>query len=95
MPTFTANRISANHNILFPDRLYIEDDRVVYYKGAIIGYQSTVIPRASISSVRINSNILFADVIIESAGGRRIEINGLSKSDSQKIYQYLTSELNV
>lgn len=89
MPTFTANRISANHNLLFPDRLDIEDDRVVYYKGAIIGYQSTVIPRASISSVRVSSNILFADVIIESSGGRRVEINGLSKSVAREIYQLL------
>lgn len=89
MPTFIANRISANHNILFPDRLDIEDDRVVYYKGAIIGYQSTVIPRVSISSVRINSNLIFADIIIESFGGRRIEINGLSKSDARIIFQLL------
>ncbi len=37
MPTFIANRISANHNILFPDRIDVEEDRVVYYKGALIG----------------------------------------------------------
>lgn len=37
MPTFIASRISADHNVLFPDRIDIEDDRVVYYKGALIG----------------------------------------------------------
>lgn len=89
MPTFIASRISANHNILFPDRIDIEDDRVVYYKGALIGYQSTVISRSSISSVRLISNILFADIIIESQGGRRLEINGLSKSDAREIYELL------
>lgn len=89
MPTFIASRISANHNVLFPDRIDIEDDRVVYYKGAIIGYQSIVIPRANISSVRINSNILFADIIIESSGGRRLEINGLSESAAYEISQLL------
>lgn len=68
MPTFIANRISANHNILFPDRIDVEEDRVVYYKGALIGYQTTVIQRVSISSVRLVSNILFADIIIESSG---------------------------
>ena len=89
MPTFIANRISANHNILFPDRIDVEDDRVVYYKGALIGYQTTVIQRTSISSVRLLSNILFADIIIESSGGRRIEINGLSKSDAREVYDLL------
>ena len=89
MPTFIANRISANHNILFPERIDVEDDRVVYYKGALIGYQTTVIQRVSISSVRLVSNILFADIIIESSGGRRIEINGLTKSDAREVYNLL------
>lgn len=89
MPTFTANRISANHNLLFPDRIDVDEDRVVYYKGALIGYQTTVIQRMSISSVRLISNILFADIIIESSGGRKIEINGLSKSDAREIYNML------
>jgi len=89
MPTFVANRISANHNLLFPDRIDIDNERVVYYKGAIIGYQTTVIPRECISSVRLLSNILFADIIIESSGGRRLEINGLSKSEAREIYRLL------
>lgn len=89
MPSFTSNRISAIHNILFPDHVDIDDNNVIYYKGAIIGYQSTVIPRSSISSVRVLSNILFADVIVESSGGRRMEINGLSKSDAREIVRIL------
>lgn len=95
MPIYTANRISANHNILFPDRLDIEEDRVIYYKGALVGHQSTVIPCSRISSVRINSNILFADVIIESSGGRRIEINGLSKRDAREIYEILQDIISL
>ena len=89
MPTFIASRISADHNVLFPDRIDVEADYIIYYKGALIGYQSTVISRDNISSVRINSNILFADIIIESSGGRRVEINGLSKRDAQEIYNLL------
>ena len=67
------------------------DDRLEYYKGALIGYQTTVIQRSSISSVRLLSNILFADIIIESSGGRRVVINGLSKSDAREIYELLTT----
>ncbi len=89
MPVFIAKRISANHNILFPDKIDINDERVVYYKGAVIGYQTTVIPRNSISSVRLLANIFFADIIIESSGGRRIEVNGLSKSDARTAYDLL------
>lgn len=89
MPTFTASRISANHNVLFPDRIDVNESRVVYYKGALIGYQTTVIQKTNISSVKLISNILFADIIIESSGGRRIEINGLSKSDARSVYNLL------
>lgn len=89
MPTFTANRISANHNLLFPDRIDVDEDRVTYYKGALVGYQTTIVHIASISSVRLVSNIFFADIIIESSGGRKLEINGLSKSDAREIYNML------
>ena len=89
MPIYTASRISANHNVLFPDKISVDNDRIVYYKGALIGYQTTVIQRSSISSVRLLSNILFADIIIESSGGRKVVINGLSKSDAKDIYELL------
>ena len=89
MPTFIASRISANHNILFPDKIDIDDEKVTYSKRALIGYQTTVIQRASISSVRLLSRIFFADIIIESSGGRRIEISGLSKADAREVYDLL------
>lgn len=89
MPSFVANRISANHNLLFPDRIDVDENKIVYYKGALIGYQTTIVHRTSISSVRLISNVFFADIIIESNGGRRLEINGLSKSDARTIYHML------
>lgn len=82
MPTFIASRISANHNLLFPDRVDIDAKRIVFYKGSLIGYQSCVIPRQQIASVRLVTGIFFADLIIETTGGRRLEINGLSNSDA-------------
>lgn len=89
MPTFIANRISADHNILFPDRIDINENRIIYYKGSVIGYQTTLIPKECISSVRLISKIFLADVIIESSGGRRIEINGLSKREAREVYKLL------
>lgn len=82
MPTFIASRISANHNLLFPDRVDIDAERVVYYKGSLIGYQSCMIPRQQIASVRIVTGIFFADLIIETTGGHHLKINGLTTSDA-------------
>lgn len=89
MPSYTASRISADSNLLFPDRVDIDSERVIYYKGAVIGYQTTVIPRVSISSIRLISNVFFADIVIESSGGRMQTIRGLSKSDAREICQLL------
>ena len=89
MPTFTASRISLDDNALFPDRIDIDPDNVTFYKGYIFGYRSMIIPRSSIASVSIQSGIFFADVIIESAGGKRIVGNGFIKRDAREIVRLL------
>ena len=88
---FTASRWSSN-NLLFPNRIEIEDDVVRCYKGAIIGYNSITIPRVSIASVRILSNIIFADIVIESFGGKEVISNGFRKSVAREIYELLENE---
>ena len=75
MPTFTALRLPPD-NVLFPGRLGIDATNVTYYKGAIVGYQSTVIARSNIASVSIGSKVLFAEVTIETFGGKRVVANG-------------------
>lgn len=84
MTTFIASRISGNNNLLFPDRIDIESDRVTFYKGSLIGYQSCVIPFNQIASVRLITGIFFADLIIETTGGRYLEVNGLFNSDAEQ-----------
>ena len=49
--TFVASRISGKGNAIFPDKLTIDDDKVTYYKGKIIGYDQSVIMRERIGSV--------------------------------------------
>jgi len=88
MQKFTALRLSVD-NVLFPSIIEIDDTNVTYYKGAIFGYQSTVIDRSNIASVSINSSILFADVIIESLGGKRRVATGFRKSDAKEIVRLL------
>jgi hypothetical protein len=90
MPTFIAQRISRQDNVLFPDKITIEGSKITYYKGEIIGYKSIVIYGNNIASVAINENILFADVAIESKGGQKITARGFKKSDAKEIIKLLT-----
>lgn len=92
MPTYVACRISGNDNIVFPDRLEIDDDsgNVTYFKGTIVGYRSTFIARANVASVHIGSGLLFADVVIETVGGKEIRAGGFRKRDAREIMNLLS-----
>lgn len=89
MPAFTAHRLSSD-NTLFPDRLEIDTLNVTYYKGNVFGYQSSIIARNNIASVSIGSGIFFADVIVETIGGKRVVASGFRKSDARTIVGLLT-----
>jgi hypothetical protein len=90
MPTFTASRISSDDNTLFPDKIEVDPMKVTYYKGAVFGYQSTVIERRNIASVSVGSGIFFADVMIETYGGQRVVASGFKKSEAKTIVNLLT-----
>lgn len=88
MPEFEASRLSES-NALFPDKIEINADHVAYYKGAIIGYKTSVISRRSIASVRVKNGLLFADIVIESTGGGTIVAKGFTRSDAREIMNLL------
>ena len=90
MYTFQAFRISKKDNILFPDKLEIDDYKVTYYKGRIFGYESTTIQRNSIGSVSVDAGILFATIYIETNGGQRTVLDGFSKSEARQIQRILS-----
>lgn len=87
---FSAVRISRSDNIIFPDRLIIDDEKVVFYKGKLIGYDSTTIVRENIGGVSIKAEILFADIVIETTGGQRVVAEGFSKNDAKTIQKLLS-----
>ena len=88
--TFQACRISRKDNILFPDELIIDTraECVTYRKFRMIGCDSTRVKFASIASVSMQKNILFADIIIETRGGGRIIAEGFSFFDAERIVSY-------
>lgn len=74
---------------MYPDMLEIDDHKVVYYKGAVMGYTTIVIYRQNIASVSLHSGLFFADVVIASKGGEWIKARGFSKSKAKEIIRLL------
>ncbi|MDY4850855.1 MAG: PH domain-containing protein [Paludibacteraceae bacterium] len=85
---FKASHITSG-NMLFPDKLEIDDEKVTFYKAKLIGHESTVIQRSAIGSVSLNAGLFFADIIIETKGGQRTIANGFTRSDAKRIQQLL------
>ena len=86
---FTASRVSGDGNAVFPDKLIITDEFVIYRKSRVIGYKETKIRMSAVGSVSVRQHLLFADIIIESKGGNMIEARGFSRSDARKIANLL------
>lgn len=86
---FTASRISGDGNAVFPDKLIITDDGVIYRKGRVIGYKEIKIRFSAIGSVSLDKHLLFADIIIETNGGQRIIARGFSRGDANMIRDLL------
>lgn len=86
---YTASRVSGDGNAVFPDKLIITDEYVIYRKSRVIGYKETKIRLSSVGSVSVWQHLLFADIIIESKGGNMIEARGFSRSDARKIANLL------
>ncbi len=85
---FSASRLTKD-NKLFPDKLIIEDDKVIFYKGHVIGHDVTSISRGNIGSVTLNSGMFFADIVIETNGGQITRASGFTKSDAKRIIELL------
>src|SRR5438128_11841403 len=65
---FRASRLSSG-NHLFPTQILITPSSVVQYKPRWIGRQEETIHMAHVASVKIDTKLLFSDVMIETSGG--------------------------
>lgn len=90
---FSANRISGDGNVVFPDQLIIDDEGVTYQRQKVIGCTQTKIRYESISSVTIDKHLIFADVTIETNGGMKVSAFGFSKRDAKMILSIIQSRL--
>ncbi|MGN0033262.1 MAG: PH domain-containing protein [Candidatus Limimorpha sp.] len=87
--SFVASHLTRG-NVIFPDRLEVDEEKIVFYKAKLIGHESTVIQRAGVGSVSMKAGLLFADIIIETKGGQVTVANGFSRSDAKQILELLS-----
>jgi len=82
---FRASRLSGG-NRLFPTQVQITPSSVVHFTPQWIGKLEQSIHMAHVASVRIDTNVLFSDVLIETTGGAHpIRCTGHRKDDAVRI----------
>ena len=82
---FRASRLSAG-NHLFPTQVLVTPTSVVQCKPRWIGRQEESIHITHVSSVKIDTGLLFSDVYVETSGGSDpIRCHGHRKADAVQI----------
>ena len=84
---FYASRVSGDGNAVFPDEIIIDDEEevLIYRKPRVIGSKETRIRFDAIGSVTVQKHLLFADIYIETRGGREIIARGFTRYDAEEI----------
>lgn len=86
---FRASRLSAG-NRLFPTQVLISPTSVVHYTPQWVGRLEHSIHMAHLASVRIDTNLMFSDVYIETTGGASpIHCRGHRKRDAVRMKQLI------
>jgi hypothetical protein len=86
---FRASRLSPG-NRLFPTQVAITPTSVVHYTPQWVGRHEHSIHMAHVASVRIDTNLLFSDVYIETTGGANaIHCRGHRKADAVRMKQLI------
>ena len=82
---FRASRLSGGNRI-FPTQVLITPTSVVHFTPQWIGKLEHTIHVAHVASVRIDTNLLFSDVFIETSGGvSPVSCHGHSKKDAVRM----------
>lgn len=86
---FRASRLT-NGNRVFPTQVIVTPHSVVHYTPQWVGRHEHSIHIAHVSSVRIDTGLLFSDVVIETTGGSgAIRCRGHRKGDAVRIKQLI------
>jgi hypothetical protein len=86
---FRASRVSEG-NRLFPTQVLITPTSVVQYKPRWFGRQEETIHMAHIASVKIDTGVVFSNVLIETSGGASpIVCHGHRKGDANRMKELI------
>jgi hypothetical protein len=86
---FRASRLSSG-NHLFPTQVLITPASVVHYTPQWFGRLEHSIHMAHVASVRIDTNLMFSDVYVETTGGASpIRCHGHKKADAVRMQQLI------
>ena len=86
---FRASRLSRG-NRLFPTQVAITPQSLSHYTPEWFGRKEHSIHMAHVASVRIDTNLMFSDVVIESSGGTSTVVcHGHSKADAARIKEII------
>jgi hypothetical protein len=84
---FRASRLSHG-NRLFPAQVVVTPETITHFHPQFIGRVEESIHIAHVSSIRIDTNLLFADIYIETTGGEKpIVCYGHTKGDAIRMKQ--------
>ena len=82
---FQASRLTRG-NRLFPTQVLIAPTSVVHYTPQWVGKLEHTIHIAHVASVRIDTNLIFSNVFIETSGGvSPVSCHGHSKKDAVRM----------
>ena len=86
---FRASRLSTG-NRLFPTQVMISPTSVVHYTPEWFGRLEHSMHMAHVASVRIDTNLMFSDVYIETTGGASpIKCHGHRKADAIRMKELI------
>ena len=81
---YYASRVSGDGNAVFPDEIIIDDEEevLIHRKPRVIGCKES---RVRFGAIGIQKHLLFADIYIETKGGREIIARGFTRYDAEEI----------
>ena len=85
----SASRLTSG-NLLFPVQVAVFPERVARYKPRLFGHTEDSISTDLIASVKVQAGVIFADVVLDTAGGSPpVVIHGLWKKDAERLRQLI------
>jgi hypothetical protein len=86
-----ASRLTSG-NVLFPVQVAVFPERVARHKPRFFGHTEDSISTDLIASVKVQAGVVFADVVLDTAGGSPpVVIHGLWKKDAERLRQLIVA----